>query len=135
MNHVTCVMSLLLLLQSAPQALAQTSRFELGGVLGWKFQHAPGIETRNGRLTRWPAALGPRPTAEQIDAWTQEYRAWREQEDAERACDLPPEETARLLEELIVVLIEERVIPRGKVPVKLLDAMNARRRLRGRPEL
>lgn len=47
----------------------------IGAILGWKFNHAPGIETRDGVITAWPESLGPVPTPEQIDAWTSEYEA------------------------------------------------------------
>ncbi len=49
----------------------------LGGLLGWKFDNAEGIETRNGVITAWPAGLGgtDMPTAGQITTWTAEYDA------------------------------------------------------------
>ncbi|MFN4283524.1 MAG: hypothetical protein ACK4NA_12880 [Alphaproteobacteria bacterium] len=47
----------------------------IGLVLGWKFNHAPGIETRDGVITAWPDSLGPLPTADQIATWTAEYEA------------------------------------------------------------
>lgn len=40
----------------------------LGLALGWKFKHAAGINTLDGKLTSWPPSLGPEPTiAEQAD--------------------------------------------------------------------
>jgi len=45
----------------------------LGFVLGWKFDNAPGIRTRKNKLTAWPADLGPPPTAQQISDWTAEF--------------------------------------------------------------
>jgi hypothetical protein len=47
----------------------------LGSLLGWKFDNAPGIVTRDGVLTEWPSGLGPRPTDDQITTWTAEYEA------------------------------------------------------------
>lgn len=52
----------------------------LGLVLGWKFNHASGIRTKelddgSFSITDWPDNLGPLPTAEQIETWTAEYEA------------------------------------------------------------
>ena len=47
----------------------------IGAVLGWKFNHTSGIETRDGVITAWPESLGAVPTQEQILAWTVEYEA------------------------------------------------------------
>lgn len=47
----------------------------IGMVLGWKFNHAPGIRTREGEIIAWPENLGPLPTGEQIAQWTAEYEA------------------------------------------------------------
>lgn len=45
----------------------------IGTILGWKFNNAPGICTRDGEITTWPDSLGPRPTVEQIEQWGVEY--------------------------------------------------------------
>ncbi len=51
----------------------------LAEVLGWKFNHAPGIRTMGSPsgavIFDWPPALGPEPTAAQIAQWTAEYVA------------------------------------------------------------
>ncbi len=47
----------------------------LGEVLGWKFNYAPGIRTRDNELVSWPASLGPAPTQSDIDTWTAEFGA------------------------------------------------------------
>lgn len=47
----------------------------IGAVVGWKTNHASGIETRGDDVVTWPAALGEKPTAEELAAWTDEYRA------------------------------------------------------------
>lgn len=48
---------------------------QLGGILGWKHNHTPGIRTSDGGLTDWPASLGPWPTDEQLQAWIEEWQA------------------------------------------------------------
>ena len=45
----------------------------LGAVLGWKFNHEPGISTIEDNIVGWPLTLGPAPTSAQIAAWTAEY--------------------------------------------------------------
>lgn len=52
----------------------------LGEVIGWKFDHAPGMRTREKsdgtmEIFDWPAALGAKPTAANIRSWTQEFNA------------------------------------------------------------
>ena len=46
---------------------------ELAEVLGWKFNHEPGLRTKEGKLEAWPDTLGPYPTRNQLEAWTLEY--------------------------------------------------------------
>jgi hypothetical protein len=57
----------------------------IGAVLGWKFDHAPGIRTKQQpdgsiTITGWPASLGALPTPEQLAQWTAEYEAARKAE-------------------------------------------------------
>ena len=52
----------------------------LGTVLGWKFNHVPGIRTEEQEdgsflVTQWPVSLGSAPTPTQIQEWTAEYEA------------------------------------------------------------
>jgi len=67
----------------------------LGEVLGWKFDHYPGITTKENldtgemEIVEWPDALGARPTPAQVETWTQEYLAkaqfsWRDATPTER---------------------------------------------------
>ena len=42
----------------------------LAEILGWKFNHAPGITTKDGVLTAFP---GPMPTDSEIDVYRAEY--------------------------------------------------------------
>ena len=46
-------------------------------ILGWKYNHAPGITTVDGVIRDWPEALGEKPTKAQIDAMGVEYDAWK----------------------------------------------------------
>jgi hypothetical protein len=48
---------------------------QLGGILGWKHNHAQGIRTSDGCLTDWPVSLGPWPTDEQLQGWIDEWSA------------------------------------------------------------
>lgn len=45
----------------------------IGEVVGWKFNHTPGIMTRNKKITQWPESLGPIPSDAQIATWAVEY--------------------------------------------------------------
>ena len=49
-----------------------------GAILGWKFNHAPGICTVDGVITGWPEALGPLPTPEQLTTWEAEYATYQQ---------------------------------------------------------
>lgn len=52
-------------------------RLDSGMILGWKYNHAPGITTVDGVIRDWPEALGEKPTKAQIDAMGVEYDAWK----------------------------------------------------------
>ena len=55
-------------------------------VVGWKFNHAPGICTCDGEVTAFPNPCTDRdgnarnskalPTPDELAQWTQEYNAW-----------------------------------------------------------
>lgn len=45
----------------------------IGAILGWKFDHAPGMTTFDGAITEWPQGLGPLPTSQQLLTWEAEY--------------------------------------------------------------
>lgn len=58
----------------------------VGEVIGWKFNHTPGMSTRAGVITEFPATAtdidgkartGGTPTQAEIDQWTAEYQAWK----------------------------------------------------------
>ena len=44
-------------------------------IIGWKFDYFPGMMTRENVITQWPEALGPVPTAAQLEVWDAEYEA------------------------------------------------------------
>lgn len=55
---------------------------DISAVIGWKFNHQPGMSTKDGEIIEFPAEV-PRvnydesglPTQEDQDAWTLEYEA------------------------------------------------------------
>ena len=79
----------------------------LANVLGWKFNFAPGIRTRenkNGKMEifDWPSNLGPKPTKAKIAKWTAELEALPPPEDElTKAAD-----AATTIAELKIVLID-----------------------------
>ena len=56
-------------------------------VLGYKFNHEPGISLKDGVITEWPESLGPLPGDAQIAAWVIEFDETETEENliAERA--------------------------------------------------
>lgn len=49
----------------------------IGEIIGWKFNHEPGMRTLDGVITQWPVSLGgpALPSKAQQDAWTAEYQS------------------------------------------------------------
>ncbi len=45
----------------------------IGEVIGWKFNHQPGMVTREGVITEFPGGI---PTQAEQDLWTAEYEAY-----------------------------------------------------------
>ena len=45
---------------------------DIGTVIGWKFNHQPGMSTREGVITEFPGGI---PTQADQDTWTAEYEA------------------------------------------------------------
>ena len=44
----------------------------IGAVIGWKFSHQAGMETKNNKITAFPGGI---PSQSDQDAWTAEYEA------------------------------------------------------------
>tara|TARA_X000001382_G_C3142519_1_gene170061 strand:- start:243 stop:536 length:294 start_codon:yes stop_codon:yes gene_type:complete len=44
----------------------------IGAVIGWKFNHQAGMETRDNKITVFPGGI---PSQSDQDAWTAEYEA------------------------------------------------------------
>ena len=44
----------------------------IGAVIGWKFDHQPGMNTFNGVITDFPGGI---PSQADQDTWTEEYEA------------------------------------------------------------
>jgi hypothetical protein len=102
----------------------------IGDVLGWKFNHAPGIATRDGAVVAWPAALGPPPTQADIDTWTAEYAAAKPDVDAAAALD--GGKLARLLFEIVFdqenrirVLAGQAAVTRAQYRAQLIAVLKA----------
>jgi len=45
---------------------------KIGAVIGWKFNHQAGMETKNGVITAFPGGI---PSDEDINTWKNEYDA------------------------------------------------------------
>lgn len=45
---------------------------DIGAVIGWKFSHQAGMETKNNKITAFPGGI---PSQSDQDAWTAEYEA------------------------------------------------------------
>ena len=45
---------------------------DIGTVIGWKFNHQPGMSTRDGVITEFPGGI---PTQADQDTWATEYEA------------------------------------------------------------
>ena len=43
---------------------------DIGAVIGWKFDHQAGMETKDGVITAFPGGI---PSKSDQDAWTAEY--------------------------------------------------------------
>ncbi len=52
---------------------------DIGGTLGWKFNHIQGITTRKGIITEWPDSLGVVPSDAQIAIWGVEFDKFLEE--------------------------------------------------------
>lgn len=46
---------------------------DIGAVIGWKFDHQPGMSTRDGVITAFPGGI---PSKADQDKWTKEYEAY-----------------------------------------------------------
>lgn len=68
----------------------------IGAVLGWKFNHTPGIMTRDEVITQWPEALGPLPTQAQLDTWVVEYEAYLDGEKQKADADKAKKDKAKV---------------------------------------
>jgi len=53
----------------------------LGAALGWKHDHASGIETSDGKITKWPSDIGPEPNLSAQTAIITQFEARDIQEE------------------------------------------------------
>ena len=56
----------------------------IGAVIGWKFNHQPGMSTRDGVITAFPGGI---PSKELQDQWTAEYEAYLAAKPPEKTLD------------------------------------------------
>lgn len=54
----------------------------IGEAMGWKYDHKPGIETKDNKLTKWPITLGTKPTKQEVDVIVSEYETYKQKADA-----------------------------------------------------
>ena len=69
-------------------------------VIGWKFNHQPGMRTRDDVITEFPGGI---PTQAEQDAWTAEYNAYiasNQSKDDEALLELSKDRMAKLLFEI-----------------------------------
>lgn len=50
----------------------------IGSALGWKYDYAQGICTKDNVITKWPASLGTQPTGEELAVIVAEYEAYKD---------------------------------------------------------
>jgi hypothetical protein len=102
----------------------------LGTVLGWKFDHFPGIKTRNGVLTAWPEGLGDPPTQGQITAWTAEYE--NRPETPEEALARTDTDMRFVAEDVLHILLQNGTIGADDLDPGVVGILASRRALRGK---
>ena len=54
----------------------------VGAIIGWKFNHTPGMSTVDGEIVKWPESLGSQPTQENLDTWATEYETFIAEREA-----------------------------------------------------
>lgn len=48
-------------------------RNDIGAILAWKYKHAEGMVTVDGKIKEWPSYLGTKPTEQQIELLGKDY--------------------------------------------------------------
>ena len=79
----------------------------------------------------WDDAIGPKPTPEDIEAWTPAYEAWKAEQERSKRVDRTNDAMARWVEHLTLKLIQKGVLTKADIPPKVLEAINTRRAIRG----
>lgn len=103
-------------------------------VIYWKHSGVGGIEFRDGEIVKWPDEL-PAVTEENMSLWTSEYVAAKQVSDKQKRIDATNEEMSRLVEHIVVRLLEKRVMNKSDIPEKFLNVINYRRQERGDPPI
>jgi len=123
--------SLLILVLTSGAALGQALPDWAPAVIYQRFNYQPGISMRGSEIVKWPVALGPKPTLEQITEWKVEYDAWKAAQDKQEQIDLTNKGLARWVEHLTVRLVTKGVLQKSDIPPNVIDTINARRAIRG----
>ena len=91
---------------------------DISEVIGWKFNHQPGMSTRDGVITAFPGGI---PSQADQDAWTTEYVAAQVIEirnsDAKNKLERIDRESVRGLREFIMTKFADD----PDLPTQLLD--------------
>ena len=70
----------------------------IGEVIGWKFNHQPGMVTRDGVITEFPGGI---PTQADQDLWTAEYDALQSTRDWQASMSATDSSMPRWFEDYI----------------------------------
>lgn len=112
----------------------------LGQVLGWKFNHAPGIETvvhedATEEIRAWPSSLGPVPSESDLALFRTQFIAWKDAQDQQKRIDESNVVLARWVEQLTVSLHGKTILLSSDIPAIVRNTINARRAERGQPAI
>ena len=94
----------------------------IGEVIGWKFNHQPGMVTRDGVITEFPGGI---PTQADQDLWTAEYDALQSTRDWQASMSATDSSMPRWFEDYIT---ENSVT---LAPGRAKDSYDAKVALRG----
>ena len=97
----------------------------IGTVIGWKFNHQPGMVTRDGVITEFPGGI---PSQAEQDAWTAEYDALQPTRDWEAAMVESDDVIPRALEDIYDAMTDTQ---KAAVAQVTRDKIEAKKALRG----
>lgn len=103
----------------------------LAEVLEFNYPDVEGIRTDGAVITAWPSEAGPEPTAAQITQMTTDFAAIEAAREIRRQVAKSDSLTVEALEKMVAVLVSKGVIQVADLGAEIVDAVNARRALRG----